>query len=419
MPTPTTQAITILPDTSGRFSFIQISDRTMTPQQITAEASHTDAVWASFQPSYWLNNQPNIILSRYVLPNEDIHLLSNCNLQCWQQRDPGWILYACDNNGNPTHDHPYFNTNFGDVPLDIHNPNVVRYQVNLLANYMIQNGYNTLAVDNIIFENYGRAPNPELDNASFQPGWYACGTYNSDGSFNRIYTGPLYNRNDSVWNNDEINWLAMARQMFNTTYAAYHFHILMNHALNDTLPSANEAAALQYVDGLLDENGFTHYGSYLGSGSLSIFTETLSWMQYAQQHHLAIFPLDYFCGDNVIPCTNSLSASQADWALATYALGNNGGTAFFTSPQKGGQYYRSEYATQIGSPCGAYQVQGSVYYRKFSRGLAVVVPANNVQANFTLPPHTYTDIEGRAVGNPLVLNGPDGYMLTTAGNGCS
>lgn len=393
------------------------NNTSLTPAQIQAEAPYEDAVWASFQPSYWQNAHPGITLSRYTVPNEDTYLISGHNLSWWQANHPDWILYACDANGNPTHDVPWYDTHFGDVPLDIHNPAVVDYQIHLLANNMIANGYNTLAVDNLTFVNYGSAPNPDLGEGNPQPGWYGCGYYDTSGTFHQIYHGGL-DAADPTWIADIMNWISTARSDFQNdpTLAPHHLMILAN---------SGDSRVLPYVDGVVYEPGFTHYDTYAVSGAASLFTQTLSWMQQVQQDGKAIFVVDYFCNDGKFagtstPCANSLSPAEADWALSTYAIGNDGLAAFYASPQ-GGAYpsYRSEYATSTGDPCGAYTQSSGVYERKFANALVLVNPTNGAQASVSLPAgHTYSDIEGRTVTNPLAITGPDGYVLLTS-NGCS
>jgi hypothetical protein len=61
-----------------------------------------------------------------------------------------------------------------------------------------------------------------------------------------------------------------------------------------------------------------------------------------------------------------------------------------------------------------------MYYRRFAGGLVVVNSGSLPRASetATLPAnHTYTDIEGRAVTNPLTVNSNDSYVMTTT-NGC-
>jgi hypothetical protein len=109
-----------------------------------------------------------------------------------------------------------------------------------------------------------------------------------------------------------------------------------------------------------------------------------------------------------------------EWALATYALGNNGGAGVYISPRTGGLYtYRSEYSQRYGTPCAGFETSGTLVFRKFSNGFAVANSGTTAQS-ITLPSHSYTDIEGRAISNPLMVNGTDAYMLLLpGGGGCS
>jgi hypothetical protein len=324
-------------------------------------------------------------------------------------------LYACMPDGTPTHQLAWFGAGFGDVPLDISNPDVVAYQMQLLGPYIVANGYNALAADNVEFVNYSLGPNPEFGEGSPQPGWYGCGTWNGN-TFNRRYsTGRL--KADPNWTTDTLNWLAAARRMLNQdpTVAPHHIKFLVNHPPFTSTPDANEQQMLSYIDGMLDENGFTSYGRlYTGKD----FMNTLSWMQYLQQHNIAIFITDYYCtGSSCSTNPQTLTPQQIDWALATYAIGNNGGAGLYVSPKGGAIYsYRSEYSQRYGKPCGGYQISGSLVYRQFSNGFAVANSGTSA-AQLPLPAHSYVDIGGRAVSNPLTVNGTDAYMLLLPGGG--
>ena len=197
---PSGPARTILPDTTGRFGLIQIIDDyghaddasilgSLSGSQIQTEAPHYDSVWASFNPRAWNASHRGMIVSRYTIPNEDNELISGRDLSWWQKNHPDWVLYACDGRGNPIRASPWSGVGFSDVPLDIHNPAVVSYQAYRLGNYMIAHGYNALAVDNVTFANYMRAPNPVLGQGKPQTGWYACGIY-ADGIGSCVATVP-------------------------------------------------------------------------------------------------------------------------------------------------------------------------------------------------------------------------------------
>lgn len=426
-PPPPGSGSTIISDTAGRFGLIQILDNYggATPlgtSQIQSEAPHYDSIWGAFSPSTWDSAHPGMIVSRYTIPNDDENMISGHDLAWWQANHPDWVLYACDASGNPTQDVPWADTGFPDVPLDIHNPDVVNYQAHLLGNYLIANGYNTLAADNITFVNYLQAPNPALGEGSVQKGWYACGIY-QNGSFVRRYGtagSSDFDQADPAWISDLVNWLAQVQQIFATdsTLGPHHLHIIVNHPVLNASPNSNEQTMLNYVDGMVDENGYTHYGTLLSGGN---FAGTLNWVEYLQSRHKAAFVTDYFCtGSSCSNDVSSLTKAQVDWALASYALGNEGGEDLYTSPHGGSLYsYRPEYGTSYGSPCGAYtQVSSYVYERKF-QGALVVVNATGSSFTFTLPSgHTYNDIEGQSISNPLVLGPTTGYVLLTS-NGCS
>lgn len=436
---------TILPDTNGRFGLIQIIDDygrandgsilgPLSDSQIRTEASHYDSVWASFKPGAWNASHPGMIVSRYTIPNEDNALISRRDLAWWQKHHPDWVLYACDAKGNPTRELPWSGVGFADVPLDIHNPAVVGYQAHQLGNYLKANGYNTLAVDNFTFANYMPAPNPVLGQGKPQTGWYACGVY-ADGRFVRRYgsTGSSdFGAPDPVWIADLLNWIATTRKIFDADQqlARHHLKILVNHPILGGTPNSDERQMLRSIDGVVVENGFTKYGQYISPRSRllpTLFTQSLSWMQAAQSSHVAVFVTDYFCKGGVTssgaPCSydpSTLSASQVDWALATYAITNNGGADVYIAPQGGDNYsYRAEYARTYGAPCGSIEQTGAIYARRFQGGMAIVNASYTTQTVALPLHHTYTDIEGRALSNPLTVNGADGYMLLTSTDGCS
>lgn len=418
---------TILPSTIGRFGLIQITDAygrnglSIPPAEVEQMAPHYDSVWGAFSPGAWNATHPGMIVSRYVLPNEDVKLISGHDLAWFQQNHPDWILYACTSNGTPTRNLAGTGTAFGDIPLDIHNPAVVQYQLGLIVPNMVSQGYNTIAVDNVTFKNY------LYDSTAPTSQGYGCGVYQGPNYTNFVYRygGPgVADRNvvDQKFTDDLLTWLATARNYLNTNYSGYHFHIIVNHPFDGSTPDANELQMFSYIDGLLYEPGFTHYGTLYTGGAFQL---TLNWMQYIQGRNLAIFLSDYFCqSTSANPCSTnqfSLTARQMDWGLASYALGNNGGADVYISPAGGAlDTYRGEEGDRYGAPCGAYtQTNGFLYTRKFAGGFAVVNANPSGSQVVQLPNHTYKDIEGRAISNPLTVNATDAYMLLTTANGCS
>jgi hypothetical protein len=279
---------------------------------------------------------------------------------------------------------------------------------------MAANGYNALAADNVEFVNYSAGPNPEFGEGSPQTGWFGCGIWQGNTFVRRYSTGRL--KADPNWTADTLNWVSTVHRTL--AQDAHHFKFMVNHPPYTSTPDANEQQMLANVDGMLDENGFTSYGRlYTGKD----FMNTLSWMQYTQQHNVAIWITDYYCsGSTCSTNPQSLTPQQMDWALASYAIGNNGGAGLYVSPKGGAIYsYRSEYAQQYGKPCGGFQTNGTLVYRSFANGFAVANIGTTAQ-QLPLPAHSYVDIEGRAISNPLTVNGTDAYMLLLpGGGGCS
>lgn len=418
----------MLPDTTGRFGLIQVFDwdgtsshPPLTTSQIQSEAPHIDSVWGAFNPGAWDGAHPGMIVSRYMVPVQDDNSVSGHDLSWWQANHPDWILYACDSSGNPTKQLAWSGSYFPDVPLDFSNPAVISYQMNLMIPYLKANGYNAIAADNTDLLNYLEGGNPNFGQ-SITKGDYGCGTYDSNGNFHRLF-GP---GNDSAFISAMVNWVK-------TASSALHgagMRLIVNHPLYNAPTNSNESALLSAADGMVYENGFTYYGKYQ-SNAANLVSNAITWATYTQTHHIAFLITDYLCTgwngtqpfNNNAACPtdpSQIPKPQVDWSLATYALVNLGGADVYISPQTGERMsYRPEYSTSYGAPCGSYTtVAGNVYERKF-QGALVVVNASSGSYNFALPSnHTYHDIEGQSVSNPLSMGPATGYVLLTS-NGCS
>jgi len=425
----------MLPDTNGRFGLIQIFDwdgttshTPLSSSQIESEAPHEDAVWGAFNPAAWNAAHPGMFVSRYTLPVQDNNSISGHDLSWFQTNHPTWILYACQSDGTPTHDLAMApGAAWPDVPLDFSNPAVIDYQLNQeIIPYLKAHGYNTLAVDNTDLLNYliGNSGTPTQVHANSSE--YGCGTWNG-GTFNRLFGGP-YGAKDPNFIAAMVKWVQTASSDVHNA----GMKIIINHPLYSAPTDPNESAMLAAADGMVFERGFTDYGKYSTEPSFAnLFGFALTWAQYAQSHHVAFLITDYLCTgwngtqpfNNNAPCPtdpSQIPAPQVDWALATYALVNNGGADVYISPQTGQMMsYRPEYSTTYGQPCGAYtQLTTNVYERKFQGALVLVNAGTSSYSAALSSSHTYRDIEGRALSNPLMLAPADGYVLLTS-NGCS
>jgi hypothetical protein len=408
--------------TYGRIGLAQIfdyfpnDDNSMPASEISADASRYDLVWGSFDPGPWRSSNAQALVSRYYIIEEDNELISGHNLSWWQQNHPDWILYACDSSGTPTHDIAFTpDDGFPDVPLNIHNPSVVAYQLQSLTSYVRSNGYNALALDQVDFSDIMEGGNPYFGQ-TVKSGEFGCGVWNADGSFTKVYSGT----SDPTWTQDVLNWVATARQSANAAGLA----VIVNHPGSGN-GNANDQALIENVDATVVESGFSDYGLYQTEGS-GLFLGAYQYMEWVQKQGVAIVVIDRF------PNNQTVTSDQLEYSIATYLMGNEGSADLFVGGENASGYgygvenYHQEYATQLGKPCDAMYGGASysasspqVYYRRFQNGLSVVNAGTQTE-KATLPnDHVYTDLESRPVTNPLSVPASDAYVLvTTGGNGC-
>ena len=387
-------------------------DTQMSTSQISQDATRYNFVWGSFppRPQYWRSANPNAAVSRYYIATEDNILVSGNDMTYFQQNHPDWILYACDSGGNPTSDFAYTpGDGFADVPLDLHNPAVVQYMMQSLVGYARANGYNALALDQILFKNPMLGGNPNFGQ-TVKPGEFGCGV-NRNGQFVKEYQSPA----DATWTTDILNLVAVAKQ-----YAGQNGLLL---AVNHPIGSAgdpNEQTLLNSIDVSVDEVGFSDYGNYTKTNSL--FNSTYNYAENIERQGKALVVIDKFASYVTLP------ASAVEYSIATYLMVNEGNLDLFAVGDNGQGYgygaeqYHQEYANAFGRPCAPMYGDSSnpqVYYRRYEHGLSIVNSGSGT-GNATLPAgHTYVDIEGRAVSNPLPLGPHDSYALTTSTNGCT
>lgn len=418
--------------TAGRIALAQIFDyfpttgTGMTSTQIEQDSSRYDIVWGSFYPNPWRWSNPATLASRYYIPEEDNVIISQHSLSWWKTNHPDWMLYACDPNGNPTMEYAYTpGVGFADVVLDIHNPAVVDYQIRQsLAPYAIAHNYNALAIDQVIFKNILIGGNPKLGQSKI-PGYYGCGIY-QNGTFVRRYTSPT----DPQFTADILNWVKTLRSILTSdpVIAPHHLALFVNHP-QGSLSNTNEQQLFANVDAIIDESGFSDYGTYQAQNKAAIFYSKVAYMKYLQAHNVPPIIIDKYAQDGA-----TVTSNHVEYSIATYLMGNEQSAHLFVVGGNGAGYgygaeqWHSEYNTKIGLPCAemyggaSYDVSNpQIYYRRFAGGISIVnsgsLPRTYEYA--TLPPgHTYTDIEGRPVTNPLAVNSNDAYVLTTT-NGCT
>ncbi len=410
--------------TTGRIGLLQVFDYAMTAEQATAAAPRYDVIWGSgignkgATARAWQLGNPHLLNARYFVQESDNKPISGHDLAWWESNHPTWILYDCDTEDHPTRTVAYQPKLNEDVPLDITNPAAIEYQIRSVGNYAVAHGYNAIAADQVLFFN---------NMGNQLPGYFGCGTYDSNGNFVRRYrknpAGHTFPNRDPQWKHDTAAWVVSAKHFIQSdpALATHHLKLIVNHPAGK-LDDPDERTVLANVDATLDETGFSSYGGYQRAPNL--FKTTLDYVEYAQAHRVRMLLIDKFAArDDVAP-------AELEYSIATYLMGNEGALYLMVSPSNGygSEQYHREYATDIGAPCGRYYGgprydarNPHVYYRKFSHAIAIVN-----SGSFTRPSEmahlsaakSYVDLDGRPVALPLVVNSAEGYVLRTA-NGCS
>ncbi len=372
---------------------------------------------AGANPRTWLAGNSHLAATQYIVQPTDHYAVSQHDITWWQANHPDWIVYDCDQNNNPTRTVAYQPGLPQDVPLDIHNPSVVNYQIQTAAAFAIAHGANAIGADQTLFFDYdGRQ----------QPSWFGCGVYSRDGSFIRRW-GALkggFPNYDPQWNHDVAAWVAGAKAILTTNpvLAPYHLKLFVNHPAG-SITNPDEQTIIANADGIVDETGFTDYGHYAGQPSL--FTSTLNYMEFVQAQGKQFLDIAKFSGNLEGAASNfGLSSAQLSYAIATYLMGNEGHASLFVTPGPYGVVVGfpqiSTVNAKLGSSCGAYNTvaNGNAYERKFTGGMVVVNPG---VATVEVPlSHAYTNLMGGSAGSGTLSVGPaQAYVLFTTSNGCT
>jgi hypothetical protein len=404
-----------MPSSWGKISAFQVFDDTangyITQAAASADGWRYSAVWGARNNigTSWLNSNPSLQTAYYNALETDESSTGwgaiGHTLSWWQSNHPDWVLYSCTSAGSATTTPAWVPGLSTNVPLDVHNPAVVQYQVRLMANYAHLLGYRALAIDEATFWQADEGVS----------GGYGCGIY-QNGSFVRRYSGS----SDPNWAADVVAWVKIAHSILTTdpTISTYHLKLIVNHPADQL--TTNETTFLANVDADLDETGYSDYGRYQTS-SAGAFVMRTNWATYAQQHGVAVLMNDNWG-------SVSVSTPIIDYSVATYLMGNQQAESLFASPGSGYgiEQWHSQYQTAIGAPCGAYyggssydSANPSIYYRRFANAVVVVNAGSGSTSEVAHLPtgHSYTDLFGRAVSNPLTIASNNGYVLLTS-NGC-
>jgi len=346
-----------------------------------AVARHYDFVWGANLENVkaWHLGNPHIFVTYYIPFQIDWGTFPDPNtrhgLAYWKKVHPDWILYQCDRT-TPAYDKE-------ETPLNFADPAFASWEIETYAKPASQAGYDGIAVDNLTLGNR----------------YHACGVY-IHGKWVKLYTGQY---DDPVWRANIIGWLARMQQALHNL--PHPLALIPNTDFNVLSPSDPQFQQLvNHVDGILDEGGFTNYGSnyYLTGGD---WTQRIQIMINTQKQHKPYFVISLF---------PAVSHEQIQWALASYLMGKDHTASLFVSTPDGygSDVLYAEYNAQIGTPLGPmYHVQ-HVYFRSYSHGLSIANPSATTTYRVKLDTsHSYRDLYGNAVNQIVTLPPHSGLVL--------
>ena len=309
------------------------------------------------------------------------------SLQWWVSAHPDWILYRCDRRtparvgGLPD-----------NVPLDISNPAVGAYQMQLVVPFMRANGYTSLTVDVL----------------SLQNGPGGCGIWTHDHTrWVQKFSGQ---QKDSRYAAAVLAWMSYVQWFLHVQHP--QFPMLVNAPGWVTARDPGQEALISHLDGFQDEGGYTGWGNHMVDEASFLNKEW--WAQYVQAQGKAYLVTDLWRDSEPNP-------AERDFSVSTYLMSKAHQAAMVTARygHYGVEHYWPEFASAIGTPCASMYHDQGVYFRKYTGALVVVNPTG-VTASITLPrsARAYADMEGRTVNDPLTLNKDDGFVLLTT-SGCN
>ena len=359
-------------------------------QNPTPIARYYNFVWGA-SPSKvtaFRAGNPSMFISYYIPFHRDNGTFADADLgrqhdlNYWQSLHPDWILYKCD---RTTPAIEYDNPN---IPFDFTNPAFVQWQVQTYAQPASTNGYDAIAADNLNMENL----------------FGACGFY-KNGQWVQRYTGKTL---DPQWQSDILNWVTA---MQTALHALPHPLALIPNFSAGPIPLSNTiiSKVVEHVDGILDEGGFTDYGSgYLTGDKWLHEIQFIRGVQTQQQK-------PYYISNEFK--SDTLDHSEIQWALASYLMSKeHSSSLFITNISNNQQNYGAdrryiEYNAPIGKPASEMYFSQNVYWRDYSNGLVVVNSSDTTTYTVKTSASTYVDLYGNHVNQTFSIPPHSGMVL--------
>jgi hypothetical protein len=356
----------------------------ISPSQATADAGRYDFVWGSHEPGAWKAGNSELVTSWYMPFDGDG--TTRHSLGWWKAYHPDWILYRCDQRT------PAWPDGLQNIPLDISDPDVVRWQMQTYGPAAQAAGFDAMALDLV-----------ELNNANG-----GCGVF-VNGVWHQRFNGQHVDR---AWTRAVLHWMH---------YAFPYLHgfarpmlVAVNHVPESrAFGDADETDLLAHIDIVNDESAFTVYGNQYVSSEK--FARIIRWMKYTQGLGKPFIVDDKWN-------TPGLTFGQLSWALSTYLMGKYHYSSVFIDhlPGYGYEYWHPEYTAPVGTPCAdtyADQHDSGVYYRRYTGAFIVLNASSSRTYSLPLPKPSYTSLEGQIVTSPLTAGPDSGHVLLTS-SGC-
>ena len=155
---------------------------------------------------------------------------------------------------------------------------------------------------------------------------------------------------------------------------------------------------ISHSDGVVDEAGFTHYG-----------TDYLTDVYWARAIQLGEMIQAQGKPFYIVDALPKVNRDGIQWALASYLI-------YIAGYQDYGiDAWYNEYKAQIGSPVGAMHLSSGVFLRNYSNGLSIVNPSSHLTFKLRLNPAVhYVDLYGKSVGGVVTMRPHSGLVLKIA-----
>lgn len=348
-------------------------------KNLQSEVGVVDVVWGSRSP-----DPKQVYNQSYTTFERDDPYGSLHSLAWWKQHHPDWIEYRCDR-------HVAFEFGEPNVPFDIANPDVLAYQRRSAVDPALAAGYGGIDFDNLELGNY----------------WHRCGHYNASGQWVHQYSGKDV---DPRYTKAVLAWAA-------GTFAYLHSHsqtatMAINFSYDSNFSTVDNHTLATRTDEVLDEGGFTNYGTKGQNVADSQEWHHIVGLIHAVQAHKGC----YMENGEEPGLSKNITQAERLWVVANYLLTRDDCTYVWMSgfTRSGAQGYGRillypEYKLAIGTPTGAAQGVYDAWERAYSGGLALANPSGyTVRVPLH---HQYVDENGKTYSHSIALPAGTGQIL--------